>query len=182
MRRLSGVAAGAVGMVPPDVHQPLPGSAGAAAAHWTSTCNGSPRAGHAAVYQHTGTYGSPLAAHSSSDVAAAAAAAPPVNTGHACCSCPCSPSAAAAAACDLGAELAALRVARGEYATAVLEQDRVRNALLSSLGERMCTVRRPAFCLWVEHVANGAMGRTLALYGSPAHRTDVTPLTHSRQS
>ncbi len=52
----------------------------------------------------------------------------------------CSPGIAAAA--DLGHELAALRAARNDYATAVLEQDWVRNSLLSSLGDTLGTVGR----------------------------------------
>lgn len=70
---------------------------------------------------------------------AAGAAELPVAMGT-CCSCPCSPSAGPAAAGDLSAELAALRAARSEYASAVLEQDRVRNSLLCSLGERLRAV------------------------------------------
>lgn len=90
--------------------------------------------------------GAPTAAPAGSPAASlharAAAAAPP-------CSPPAPPargcSPGVAAACDLvGGELAALREARHSYAAAALEQDRLRNDLLASLGERLASPARGA--------------------------------------
>jgi len=88
----------------------------------------------------------------------------------------CSPGVAAA--CDVvGSELSKLREARHQYASAVLEQDRVRNAMLSSLGERLSSGARSTSPHHYHHSSHSRRHQEV----DPCHRgtTSSAPHRHS---
>lgn len=147
MRRLSGVAAGAAGLAAgvtlQSVQQPL-----SAAASPCTHAGSQGREDGCCVAAHGVCCSSPHRGEegpSASPLATAVMSAPCLGSPSTCGGCSsCSPTRRGVGGGGgdlLSGELAALRAARGEYASAVLEQDRLRNSLLSSLGETLRAVR-----------------------------------------
>lgn len=141
MRRLSASAVTGCATAPLQQQQLSPSAAGPCSSTPLSSTNG-------CFMLQPGSAGSPgkvtingVAAAEAAPFMAHSPAAMPCNG--------CTPACSPAAGCHLGCELAALRAARNDYACAVLEQDRIRNSLLSSLGDKLRTVSSDTtICFW----------------------------------